>query len=174
MHLRVGCPTQVVSEIDDPFVPQPDDLLVNLQESRGVIDTFLDTLPTVFLNNLSAESAMGPALQAAFMVINPLGGKLLLFQAAVPSLGGQTLSAPEAGVQISDTCQMNPSPTPINVTLCTMRVSATLVCLAQLACSSRSCTGWMLTPNKVYPPEIFLIMDCSFGSSPSAAFIGAM
>jgi protein transport protein SEC24 len=78
---------QVVSEIDDPFVPQPDDLLVNLHESRGVIDSFLDSLPSVFLNSLSAESAMGPALQAAFMVINPLGGKLLLFQAAVPSLG---------------------------------------------------------------------------------------
>ena len=73
-------------------MPQPDDLLVNLQESRAVIDAFLDSLPTVFLNNLSAESAMGPALQAAFMVISPLGGKLLLFQAAVPSLGEPSAS----------------------------------------------------------------------------------
>ena len=30
---------------------------------------------------------MGPALQAAFMVMSPIGGKLLLFQSAVPSLG---------------------------------------------------------------------------------------
>ena len=30
---------------------------------------------------------MGAALQAAFMVMTPIGGKLLLFQAAVPSLG---------------------------------------------------------------------------------------
>lgn len=81
---------QVVSEIEEPFVPQPDDLLVNLQESRAVIDTFLDSLPTVFSTNLSADSALGPALQAAFMIINPLGGKMLVFQAAVPTLGTST------------------------------------------------------------------------------------
>lgn len=33
------------------------------------------------------DSAMGPALQAAFMVMTPMGGKLMLFQSAVPSLG---------------------------------------------------------------------------------------
>lgn len=36
---------------------------------------------------VQVESAMGPALQAAFMVVSPIGGKLLLFQSAVPSLG---------------------------------------------------------------------------------------
>ena len=82
---------QVVSEIDEPFIPQPDDLLVNLQESRGVIETFLDSLPSIFSTNLSADSALGPALQAAFMIINPLGGKMLVFQAAVPSLGESQL-----------------------------------------------------------------------------------
>jgi protein transport protein SEC24 len=30
---------------------------------------------------------MGPALQAAFLLMNHIGGKLLLFQAAAPSLG---------------------------------------------------------------------------------------
>ena len=82
---------QVVSEIEEPFVPQPDDLLVNLQESRAVIETFLDNLPAVFSTNLSADSALGPALQAAFMIINPLGGKMLVFQAAVPTLGTMAL-----------------------------------------------------------------------------------
>ncbi len=32
-------------------------------------------------------SATGPALQAAFMVMSAVGGKLLLFQAASPSVG---------------------------------------------------------------------------------------
>ena len=82
---------QVVSEIEEPFVPQPDDLLVNLHDSRAVIETFLDNLPSVFSTNLSADSALGPALQAAFMIINPLGGKMLVFQAAVPSLGKEEL-----------------------------------------------------------------------------------
>ena len=71
-------------------MPQPDDLIVNLHESRQVVEAFLESLPNIFAQNLSAESAMGPALQAAFMVMNPLGGKLLLFQSSVPSLGEPT------------------------------------------------------------------------------------
>ena len=78
---------QVVSEIDDPFIPMPDDLIVNLHDSRAVVDNLLSTLPQNFAHNLSADSAMGPALQAAFLSMSNLGGKLLLFQAAVPSLG---------------------------------------------------------------------------------------
>ena len=92
---RQSCPVseatllvQVVSELDEVFVPQPDDLIVNLQESRAVVETLLDTLPQNFAQNLSSESAMGPALQGAFLAMSALGGKLLLFQAAVPSLGG--------------------------------------------------------------------------------------
>ena len=68
-------------------MPLPEDLIVNLHESREVVDALLDSLPTIFATNLSPESAMGPALQAAFMVMNPLGGKLLLFQSSVPSIG---------------------------------------------------------------------------------------
>jgi Sec23/Sec24 trunk domain len=33
------------------------------------------------------EAATGPALQAAFMVMNPVGGKLLLFQTTPPNVG---------------------------------------------------------------------------------------
>lgn len=77
----------VVAEIDDPFVPLPDDLLVNLRESRAVVDALLDSLPQSYGRASQVESAMGPALQAAFLVMNHIGGKLLLFQAAAPSLG---------------------------------------------------------------------------------------
>ena len=35
----------VVAEIDDPFVPLPDDLLVNLRDSRAVVEALLDSLP---------------------------------------------------------------------------------------------------------------------------------
>jgi len=77
----------VVTELDDPFVPLPDDLLVNKADSRAVIDALLDSLPNTFASNSIVESATGPALQAAFMVMNHIGGKLLLFQSSVPSLG---------------------------------------------------------------------------------------
>ncbi|KAI3984782.1 hypothetical protein MKX01_039399 [Papaver californicum] len=77
----------IVSDLDDIFVPLPDDLLVNLSESRHVVDSFLDSLPTMFLDNVNVESAFGPALKAAFMVMNRLGGKLLIFQTTLPTLG---------------------------------------------------------------------------------------
>ncbi|XP_010274889.1 PREDICTED: protein transport protein Sec24-like At3g07100 [Nelumbo nucifera] len=77
----------VVSDLDDIFVPLPDDLLVNLSESRNVVDVFLDSLPSMFQENLNVESAFGPALKAAFMVMSQLGGKLLIFQSTLPSLG---------------------------------------------------------------------------------------
>ena len=36
---------------------------------------------------LQVESALGPALQAAYTVMQDYGGKMLVFQNAVPSLG---------------------------------------------------------------------------------------
>ncbi|CAL5353728.1 unnamed protein product [Camellia sinensis] len=77
----------VVSDLDDIFVPLPDDLLVNLSESRTVVDAFLDSLSSMFQDNVNVESAFGPALKAAFMVMGQLGGKLLIFQNTLPSLG---------------------------------------------------------------------------------------
>lgn len=77
----------VISDLDDIFVPLPDDLLVNLSESRSVVDTLLDSLPSMFQDNMNVESAFGPALKAAFMVMSRLGGKLLIFQNSLPSLG---------------------------------------------------------------------------------------
>lgn len=59
----------VVSDLDDIFIPLPDDLLVNLSESRTVVDAFLDSLPSMFHDNGNVESAFGPALKSAFMVM---------------------------------------------------------------------------------------------------------
>ncbi|KAL9402553.1 hypothetical protein Peur_006402 [Populus x canadensis] len=77
----------VVSDLDDIFVPLPDDLLVNLSESKPVVEAFLDSLPSMFQDNMNMESALGPAVKAAFMVMSQLGGKLLIFQNTMPSLG---------------------------------------------------------------------------------------
>jgi protein transport protein SEC24 len=59
----------VVSDLDDIFVPLPDDLLVNLSESRSVVEAFLDSLPSMFRDNVNVESALGPAVKATFMVM---------------------------------------------------------------------------------------------------------
>ncbi|RZC80251.1 hypothetical protein C5167_042822 [Papaver somniferum] len=47
----------------------------------------INSLPAMFLDNVNVESAFGPALKAAFMVMNRLGGKLLIFQTTLPTLG---------------------------------------------------------------------------------------
>lgn len=59
----------VVADLEDPFLPLPDDLLVNLSESRAVVKALLDSLPSMFENNLNIESALGPALKATFMIM---------------------------------------------------------------------------------------------------------
>jgi protein transport protein SEC24 len=48
----LGAPQMVVmSDVDDPFVPLPDDLLVNLRESRAVFEGLLDAIPATFAAN---------------------------------------------------------------------------------------------------------------------------
>lgn len=89
-NLRAGLASpqmMVVAEVDDPFVPLPDELLVNLNESKALVERLLDSIPGSFAQTQKADSAMGPALQAAFLVMNHIGGKLMLFQAAMPSIG---------------------------------------------------------------------------------------
>lgn len=53
----------VVTELEDPFLPMPDDLLVNLHDSRELVDALLDALPAGYSTATSNDMAMGPALQ---------------------------------------------------------------------------------------------------------------
>lgn len=53
----------VVPELDDPFLPLPDELLVNLSESKAVVEALLDALPAGYSSNTSDACALGPALQ---------------------------------------------------------------------------------------------------------------
>jgi protein transport protein SEC24 len=77
----------VVSDLDEPFLPVPQDLLVPLTESRQGVENFLTKLPEMFQNNQSNGSAMGPALRAGHRLISALGGKLVVLSASLPNLG---------------------------------------------------------------------------------------
>lgn len=59
----------VVADIDDLFLPVPDDLLVNLSECRSIVDSLLDSLPSMFETNQNVETALGPALNAAYSIM---------------------------------------------------------------------------------------------------------
>ena len=68
----------VVSDIADPFLPAaPDDLVANLAESRSAVEALLELLPRAFgKGGGTAESAMGPALQASLMAMQArVGGR---------------------------------------------------------------------------------------------------
>ncbi len=92
----------VVADLVELFVPVPDDLLVNLQESREVIDAFLENLPTMFQKTTCQSSCLGPALKAAFTVTKHIGGKMCVFQSVLPTLGDGTL-VPRENIQIMGT-----------------------------------------------------------------------
>ncbi|XP_046392862.1 protein transport protein Sec24A [Ischnura elegans] len=96
----------VVSDTTEVFLPRPDNLLVNLQECKELVQDLLSQLPTLFLNSHDSGSALGPALQAAYKLMAPTGGRVTVFQTCLPSVGvgalkprGNELSNKEAPTQ---------------------------------------------------------------------------
>jgi protein transport protein SEC24 len=85
----------VVSDLDDVFLPKPNDILVNLSEVRAGFETLLTRLGDMFTENSASGSAMGAALQAAYKLISPLGGKIMTLTATLPSVGPGALKARE-------------------------------------------------------------------------------
>lgn len=77
----------VVSDLEEPFLPTPDDLLVTLSECRENIENFLGKLQEMFQNNQNTGSCMGSALRAGHKLISPVGGKLTVLTASLPNLG---------------------------------------------------------------------------------------
>ncbi|ROV89320.1 hypothetical protein VMCG_09657 [Cytospora schulzeri] len=77
----------VVSDLEEPFLPVPTELLVPLTESRQSIENFLTKLPDMFVNNQNNGSCMGSALRAGHKLISPLGGKIVVLSASLPNLG---------------------------------------------------------------------------------------
>jgi protein transport protein SEC24 len=77
----------VVSDLDEPFLPVPHDLLVPLSESRQSIEKFLQKLPEMFQNNQSNGSCMGSALRSGHKLISALGGKIVVLTSSLPTIG---------------------------------------------------------------------------------------
>lgn len=77
----------VVGDVNDVFLPQPNDLLVNLAESRAGLETLLTQLPNMFQNNTMPGAALGAALQAANKLIATNGGKIEVLAASLPAFG---------------------------------------------------------------------------------------
>jgi len=85
----------VVPDLEEVFLPCPDGLLVNLHEAKDMVVEFLNKLPTYFEKNMSTGSALGPALQAAFKLMSPTGGRVSVVQTQLPTVGAGALKCRE-------------------------------------------------------------------------------
>ncbi|XP_051942835.1 protein transport protein Sec24B [Hippocampus zosterae] len=85
----------VVTDIDDVFIPSHDSLMVNWKESKELIKDLLTSLPASFSQSRETHSALGPALQAAFKLMSPTGGRVSVFQTQLPTLGAGSLQSRE-------------------------------------------------------------------------------
>lgn len=81
----------VVSDLDEPFLPVPGDLLVPLADCREGIENLLGKLQEMFQNTQNSASAMGSALQAGHKLISSIGGKLVVLTATLPNMGAGKL-----------------------------------------------------------------------------------
>ncbi|KAI3801197.1 hypothetical protein L1987_29301 [Smallanthus sonchifolius] len=86
----------IVPDVQDVYTPLQTDVIVQLSECRQHLDLFLESIPTMFQNNKTADSAFGAGIKAAFLAMKSTGGKLLVFQSVLPSVGIAALSAREA------------------------------------------------------------------------------
>lgn len=85
----------IVSDIEDVFIPTPDSLLVNLKEGKELVQDLLKSLPQMFCKTMETQSALGPALQAAFKLLSPTGGRMSVFQTQLPTVGAGALKPRE-------------------------------------------------------------------------------
>ncbi|KAJ7034470.1 protein transporter SEC24 [Mycena alexandri] len=83
------------SDLEEPYLPRCDDLLVNLSEARQALDVLLERLPAMFMDHRASGSATGPALDGALLLMSPTGGKIVLLSASVPTVGKGALNVTE-------------------------------------------------------------------------------
>ncbi|GAB4858715.1 Protein transport protein Sec24C [Ancistrocladus abbreviatus] len=86
----------IVPDVQDVYTPLETDVVVPLSECRQHLELLLENIPTMFQANKIADSAFGAAIKAAFLAMKSTGGKLLVFQSVLPSVGIGALSARDA------------------------------------------------------------------------------
>uniref|UniRef100_A0A669DGB4 SEC24 homolog C, COPII coat complex component n=1 Tax=Oreochromis niloticus TaxID=8128 RepID=A0A669DGB4_ORENI len=76
----------VVSDVSDMFVPLLDGFLVNVNESRQVIESLLDQIPEMFADTRETETVFGPVIQAGLEALKAAdcAGKLFVFHTSLP------------------------------------------------------------------------------------------
>lgn len=60
-----------------------------------LVQDLLKSLPTLFEKTMETQSALGSALQAAYKLLSPTGGRMSVFQTQLPNLGVGALQSRE-------------------------------------------------------------------------------
>lgn len=55
--------------------------------SLQLVQDLLASLPQMFSRTMETQSGLGPALQAAFKLLSPTGGRISVFQTQLPTVG---------------------------------------------------------------------------------------
>lgn len=77
----------IVPDLSEPYLPIPADLLVHLNEFKDQFRSWLDRIPEWFAGTRDTDNALGPALLAACKLVASIGGKLVIIQSSLPSVG---------------------------------------------------------------------------------------
>ena len=77
-----------VTDLSEPCLPLPASLLLHtLGETLDRIEELLQALPTFFAHSKRPDAALGAALQASTLLLEQTGGRLLIFQHTLPTVG---------------------------------------------------------------------------------------
>ncbi|KAJ8911346.1 hypothetical protein NQ315_014190 [Exocentrus adspersus] len=100
-----------ILDIEDVFLPTPDNLLVNLRDKMELVSELLSQLPTRYNNTFDNNSALGSALQVSYKLMMATGGRVTVFQAALPNVGPGALTVREDPSQrtSAEVSQLNPA-----------------------------------------------------------------
>ncbi|XP_057335344.1 protein transport protein Sec24A [Microplitis mediator] len=85
----------IMLDVDDVFLPCPDNLVVNLKEREELVRDLLSQLPSKFNGTLDNNNALGAGLQAAFKLMSATGGRVSVFQTCLPNVGPGSLQSRE-------------------------------------------------------------------------------
>ncbi|PYH99855.1 hypothetical protein BO71DRAFT_393823 [Aspergillus ellipticus CBS 707.79] len=82
----------VMTDLEEPFVPLSEGLFVDPYESKNVITSLLQRIPSIFSHVKNPQPALLPALNAALSALKHTGGKIVGTVASLPTWGPGALS----------------------------------------------------------------------------------
>ena len=88
----------VYPDLEEINLPMPESLMCNLSENKEAVKAFLQQLPDLFANTFDTDSALGSALQAAYQLMKPTGGRVTVMQTCLPNVGAGALKTREESI----------------------------------------------------------------------------